>query len=144
MVDLEGKRPKENIIEQQDKSMNKDDGSNKEKETKNNTETEKEDCAVISIKCSQCRFVANSNLELKGHAKFVHLTCRFCNKFCKNLILMDKHMKEDHPRDHTLCAIPARCYLLAETHWMSTLKGNMQRLMFVKCVIKSLNIGWIL
>lgn len=86
------------------------------KEKKNDKQTEiidkddktNKDCEVISIKCSRCRFVAKSNLELKGHVKFVHLTCRICNKFCNNLILMDKHMKENHPRDYKPVCDPCK------------------------------------
>ena len=107
LVDLEDKRPIEKADEKQNKCLNIDEGTNKEKETTKD-KSQKEDCAVINIKCGRCRFVAKSNLELKGHAKFVHLTCRFCNKFCNNLILMDKHMEENHPKDHKAVCDPCK------------------------------------
>ena len=80
------------------------DSTNQEKQN----ETQKEKCETTSIKCGRCRFVAKSTLELRGHAKFVHLTCKFCNKFCNNLIIMDEHMKTNHPREYRPVCEPCK------------------------------------
>ena len=81
----------------------KSDENNKETHEKQDKEEVKgsnEDVVMINIKCKSCRFVAKSFLELRGHAKFVHLTCKFCNEFCATSDKMDKHMKEFHPKEY--------------------------------------------
>ena len=67
---------------------------------KSDDKNEKDDGVMITIKCKQCRFVAKTLQELRGHKKFVHLTCKFCNKLCDTMNQMDQHIQENHPRDY--------------------------------------------
>ena len=79
-----------------------------EKKRGNNLPKENNDHIEITIKCKQCRFVAKTMSELRGHAKFVHLTCQFCNKYCSSPEEMDKHLVSTHPREYRPVCEPCR------------------------------------
>ena len=119
---LLAEKVKENMeLHKQLKVEQYSDKSQKDESNKTNNIKDK-DGEIKTFYCRACKFTSTTLLALRGHVKFVHLLCKDCNTYYKNIPELKRHIRTDHPAKSRTCE---QCKLLFQNR--NTLDLHMKK-----------------